>query len=49
MGEPEDTVFVHRNVANQVVNTDMNLQSVIQFSVLALKVQHVIVCGHYNW
>lgn len=41
-------VFVHRNVGNQVVHTDMNCQSVIQFSVDILKVEEIIVCGHYN-
>lgn len=41
-------VFVHRNVANLVVNTDMSCLSVIQFAVEVLKIQHIIVCGHYN-
>lgn len=45
--EPND-LFVHRNVANLVVNTDMNVQSVIQYAVEVLKVRHIILCGHYG-
>ncbi len=41
-------LFVHRNIANVVPNGDSSSHSVIQFAVEILKVDHVIVCGHYN-
>src|SRR3569832_2139049 len=48
MGEDAGSVFVIRNVANLVVNTDYNLMSALQYAVGVLKVQHIIVCGHYD-
>lgn len=47
-GTEPGEIFIHRNVANLVVNTDVNGLSVLDFAVNHLKIKHVVVCGHYN-
>ena len=48
MGIQAGEAFVHRNIANMVPNTDVNVMSVINFAVTHLKVNHIVICGHYD-
>ena len=48
LGVDPGEAFIHRNIANMVINTDLSAMSVIHYAISVLNVQHVIVCGHYG-